>query len=262
MELVKKILLYEIHNTIRSKWVILYTFFFFLVGYGLFTFSGDVNKAYISLMNIIIIVIPLVSIIFGSIYFYNSREFIEMMLSQPINRKSLYLGIFLGTAIPLSAGFAIGFSTPFILFGKISEQIDGFILLLLIGVLLTFIFIALSFLISVRQDDKSKGLGFAILIWLVLSVVYDGIVLLIIYNFQDYPLEKAMIVLSALNPIDLGRILFLMKFDIAALMGYTGAVFQRFFGSSLGVVVSVLCLLAWIIIPFILSSRFFRKKDF
>ena len=262
MKLVKKILLYEIHNTIRSKWVILYTFFFFLVGYGLFTFSGDVNKAYISLMNINIIVIPLVSIIFGSIYFYNSREFIEMMLSQPIDRKSLYLGIFLGTAIPLSAGFAIGFSIPFILFGKISEQMGGFILLLLIGMLLTFIFIALSFLISVKQDDKSKGLGFAILIWLVLAVVYDGIVLLIIYNFQDYPLEKAMLVLSALNPIDLGRILFLMKFDIAALMGYTGAVFQRFFGSSLGVVVSVLCLLAWIAIPFFLSNRIFMKKDF
>lgn len=262
MKLVKKILLYEIHNTIRSKWVILYTFFFFLVGYGLFTFSGDVNKAYISLMNIIIIVIPLVSIIFGSTYFYNSREFIEMMLSQPIDRKSLYLGIFLGTAIPLSAGFAIGFSLPFILFGKVSEQIEGFFLLLLIGILLTFVFIALSFLISVKQDDKSKGLGLAILIWLILAVVYDGIVLVVIYYFQDYPLENAMIVLSALNPIDLGRILFLMKFDIAALMGYTGAVFQRFFGSSLGVVVSVLCLLAWIVTPFFLSSRFFKKKDF
>ncbi|MBE0571380.1 MAG: ABC transporter permease subunit [Ignavibacteriaceae bacterium] len=262
MKLVKKILLYEIHNTIRSKWVILYTFFFFLVGYGLFTFSGDVNKAYISLMNIIIIVIPLVSIIFGSIYFYNSREFIEMMLSQPIDRKSLYIGIFLGTAIPLSAGFGIGFSLPFILFGKVSEQIEGFFLLLLIGILLTFVFIALSFLISVKQDDKSKGLGLAILIWLILAVVYDGIVLLVIYYFQDYPLENAMIVLSAFNPIDLGRILFLMKFDIAALMGYTGAVFQRFFGSPLGVIVSIICLLAWIVIPFFLSHRFFKKKDF
>jgi len=262
MNLVKKILLYEFHNTIRSKWVVLYTFFFFLVGYGLFTFSGDVNKAYISLMNIIIIVIPLVSVIFGSIYFYNSREFIEMMLSQPIDRKSLFLGIFLGTAIPLSGGFALGFSIPFILFGKVSEQIDGFILLLLIGVLLTFIFIALSFLISVKQDDKSKGLGLAILIWLVLAVVYDGIVLLLIYNFQDYPLEKAMLVLSVLNPIDLGRILFLMKFDITALMGYTGAVFQRFFGSSLGEIVSFICLLAWIFVPFFFSHKFFKKKDF
>ncbi len=128
--------------------------------------------------------------------------------------------------------------------------------------LLTFIFIALSFLISVKQDDKSKGLGLAILIWLVLAVVYDGFVLLIIYNFQDYPLENTMIVLTALNPIDLGRILFLMKFDIAALMGYTGAVFQRFFGSSLGMIISVICLLAWIIFPFVLSSRSFKKKDF
>ena len=71
-----------------------------------------------------------------------------------------------------------------------------------------------------------------------------------------------MIILSALNPIDLGRILFLMKFDIAALMGYTGAVFQRFFGSELGVIISVFCLLVWIIVPFFLSSRFFKKKDF
>jgi Cu-processing system permease protein len=185
-----------------------------------------------------------------------------MMLSQPIDRKSLFLGIFLGTAIPLSGGFALGFSVPFILFGKVTEQIDGFILLLLIGVLLTFIFTALSFLISVKQDDKSKGLGFAILIWLVLAVVYDGFVLLIIYNFQDYPLENAMIILSALNPIDLGRILFLMKFDIAALMGYTGAVFQRFFGSSLGIIISVICLVLWIVIPFFFSSRFLKKKDF
>jgi Cu-processing system permease protein len=262
MKLVKKILLYELHNTIRNKWVLLYTFFFFLVGYALFTFSGDVNKAYISLMNIIIIIIPLVSIIFGSIYFYNSREFIEMMLSQPIDRKSLFLGIFLGTAIPLAAGFAIGFAIPFILFGKVSQQIDGFIILLVIGVMLTFIFVAISFLISVLQDDKSKGLGFAIIIWLILAVVYDGLVLYIIYYFQEYPLESAMIALSILNPIDLGRILFLMKFDIAALMGYTGAVFHRFFGSYTGIIISFLCLLFWIIIPLTLSSRLFKRKDF
>ncbi len=262
MKLVKKILLYEVHNTIRSRWVIFYTFFFFLVGYALFTFSGEVSKAYISLMNIVLIIIPLISVIFGSIYFYNSREFIEMMLSQPIDRKSLFLGIFLGVAIPLSAGFALGFSIPFLLFGKVTEQLTGFLLLLLLGMLLTFIFIALSFLISVKQDDKSKGLGLAILIWLILAVVYDGIVVMIIYFFQDYPLENTMIILSATNPIDLGRILFLMKFDIAALMGYTGAVFQRFFGSSLGMIISISCLLIWVLLPFVLSSRFFNKKDF
>ncbi len=262
MKLVRKILKYEIHNTIRSKWVILYSIFFFAVGYSLFSFSGDVNKAYISLMNVIIIIIPLVSLIFGSVYFYNSREFIEMMLSQPINRKSLFTGIYFGTSVPLSAGFILGILVPFILFGNIDQQFDGIILLLAIGVFLTFIFTAIAFLISVLQDDKAKGLGFAILIWLILAVVYDGLVLFIVYYFDEYPLEKVMIALSIINPIDLGRLLFLIKFNISALMGYTGAVFQQFFGSILGIIISLFFLIVWIIVPFFLGSFYFKKRDF
>lgn len=262
MKLIGKILRYEIHNTIRSKWVILYSLFFFIVGYSLFTFSGDVNKAYISLMNIIVFVIPLVSLIFGSIYLYNSREFIEMMLSQPIDRKSLFFGIYLGTAAPMAAGFSVGLIIPFFLFGKIQQQLDGVFILLFIGSVLTFVFIAISFFISILQDDKAKGLGFSILLWLILSVIYDGVVLFIVYAFADYPLEKVMIALSIINPIDLGRILFLIKFNISALMGYTGAVFQQFFGSSLGFIISVASLIIWIIIPLLFSTRLFRKKDF
>jgi len=262
MRLVKKILKYEFHNTIRNKWVIFYTLFFFLVGYFLFSFSGDVNKAYISLMNIIIIVIPLVSLIFGSIYLYNSREFIEMMLSQPIDRRSLFTGIYFGTSVPLSAGFVIGISLPFLLFGNVNRQYEGIAVLLLIGVALTFTFTAIAFLVSVLQDDKAKGLGFSILLWLILAVVYDGLVLLIVYYFAEYPLEKVMIGLSIINPIDLGRILFLIKFNISALMGYTGAVFQQFFGSSMGIIISIVCMITWIIIPLLLSTRFFKRKDF
>jgi Cu-processing system permease protein len=262
MNLVAKILKYEIHNTIRSKWVILYTLFFFLVGYSLFSFSGDVNKAYISLMNIVIIIIPLVSLIFGSIYLYSSREFIEMMLSQPIDRKSLFIGIYFGTSIPLSAAFVTGILVPFILFGKVAGQIDGLAVLLLTGIALTFIFTALSFLISVIQDDKAKGLGFSILLWLILAVVYDGLVLFIVYYFEEYPLEKIMVALSIINPIDLGRILFLIKFDVSALMGYTGAIFKEFFGGFPGMIISSFFMILWIVIPLLLSTRYFKRKDF
>ena len=184
------------------------------------------------------------------------------MLSQPIDRKSLFTGIYFGTSVPLAAGFVVGISIPFILFGNVSQQYEGITVLLLIGIALTFIFTAIAFLISVSQDDKAKGLGFSILLWLILAVVYDGFVLFIVYYFAEYPLEKIMIALSIINPIDLGRILFLIKFNIAALMGYTGAVFQRFFGSSLGMIISFACLFIWIVIPLLLSNRFFKKKDF
>lgn len=262
MKLVKKILRYEIHNTIRSKWIIFYAFFFFVVGYSLFAFSGDVNKAYISLMNIVLIVIPLVSLIFGSIYLYNSREFVEMMLSQPIDRRSLFLGIYFGTSIPLSLAYSIGMFLPFILFGKVNQQFEGVLFLLLIGIALTFVFTAIAFLITVLQDDKAKGLGFSILIWLILTVIYDGLVLLVVYYFEDYPLEKVMIALSLINPIDLARILFLIEFNFSALMGYTGAVFQNFFGSFFGVLFSAFFLVLWIIIPLFFSTKSFLKKDF
>jgi Cu-processing system permease protein len=53
-----------------------------------------------------------------------------------------------------------------------------------------------------------------------------------------------------------------MQFDFAALMGYTGAVFERFFGGPLGTIVSLTVLLTWAATPFYLGMRLFTRKDF
>src|SRR3989304_1034258 len=98
------------------------------------------------------------------------------------------------------------------------------------------------------------------MIWVLLAVIYDGLILLVVYFFEDYPLEKVMIGLSITNPIDLARIIFLIKFNISALMGYTGAVFQNFFGSMLGIFISIFFLLIWIVVPIFLSTKSFRKR--
>jgi Cu-processing system permease protein len=172
------------------------------------------------------------------------------------------MGIYFGTTIPLASSYTIGMLLPFVLFSKITEQFEGVFILLIIGVVLSFVFTAISFLITILQDDKAKGLGYSILIWLVLAVVYDGIILLVVYYLEEYPLENAMIVMSVINPIDLARILFILHFNISALMGYTGAVFERFFGGAVGVIISSLFLLLWMIVPLILSTKYFQKKDF
>ncbi len=262
MKLINKIFRYELSNVLRSKWIIFYTLFFLVVSYSLFAFTGNNSKAILSLMNIVIIIIPLVSIIFGTMYLYNSREFVEMMLCQPIDRKSLFFGIYSGTAVPLSLSFVSGVIIPFLLRGNVQNQFGLLMLLLITGVLLTFIFTSVSFLISLKNNDKVKGLGFSILIWLLMSIIYDSIILLVIYIFQDYPVENSVIVLSLINPVDLGRIFFLLKFDISALMGYTGAVFQKFFGNTAGIIVSFISLILWIILPQFFAFRNFKRKDF
>jgi Cu-processing system permease protein len=45
-------------------------------------------------------------------------------------------------------------------------------------------------------------------------------------------------------------------------MGYTGAVFQRFFSGASGVALASTALAAWMVVPLGLSARLFRRKDF
>ena len=80
--------------------------------------------------------------------------------------------------------------------------------------------------------------------------------------FNNYPLEKVVLILSALNPIDLARVMVLLKLDISALMGYSGATFQHFFGSSAGTLFSLLFLVLWIVFPLFISLRVFNRKNF
>jgi Cu-processing system permease protein len=129
------------------------------------------------------------------------------------------------------------------------------------GVLLTIIFVAIAMFAAVITRDKAKGIGISIFLWLFFALLFDGIILFILFQFQDYPLEKFMIIASACNPIDLSRIMILLKMDISALMGFTGAVFRDFFGSQSGFVIAIGILLSWIIIVFWLSLRKFDRKD-
>lgn len=262
MNKISKILKFELRNLIQSKWIIFYTIFFAAISYSLFLFSSDPGKAFISLMNIVLIVIPLVSLVFGAVYIYNSREFIETVLTQPVKRPVLFFGIYLGLAGSLSAAFVVGILIPYLLIAFRSTAFSDLFLTLAIGIALTFIFTAIASLVVVLQDDKAKGLGLLIFIWLFTAIIYDGLVFFILQYFEEYPLEKVMIGMSLINPLDLARMIFLMKFNIAALMGYTGAVFQKFFGSSFGILLASFFMLLWIFIPFFFASRSFSKKDF
>ena len=262
MKLISKIIKFELNNTMRSKWVIVYSVFFLVLTYLLFNFERDADKAALSLMNIVLLVIPLISIIYGTMYVYNSIDYIQMVLCQPIDRKSLFVGLFLGNSIPLALGFLSGTFLGVILNGISFVTVFPLLILIILGVILTFIFTSIAFLTALKFNDKARGLGASILIWLMLAVVYDGIVLFIIYIFREYPIENFVIVLSLLNPIDLGRIFFILDFNISALMGYTGALFQKFFGSTFGSIISISVMVIWFTIPLLFGLRSFNKKDF
>ncbi|MCX6163404.1 MAG: ABC transporter permease subunit [Ignavibacteriae bacterium] len=238
--------------------MITYTLVLFGVSSGLVYFSHDETKSISSILNVVLIIVPLVSTLFGAMHYYNSKEFIQMLLTQPVKRKEIFKAEYSGISISLSLAFLIGVILPLSFYG-ISK---AFVFLLITGIFLSFIFSALALLFSISIEDKVKGIGVLLFLWLFFSVLFDGLILIVYFTFGSYPLEKFTIIMTLLNPVDISRIMILLNLDLSALLGYTGATFLKFFGSFAGLSVTISSLFAWLVIPVILANRKFKKKDF
>ncbi len=258
-----KILKYSFYDLMRSRWSYVYFVFYLFLGFVLLFLNNDVNKAVITLLNIIIVLTPLIGTIFGVMYYYSSKEFTELLLAQPIKRSKIFMGQYLGISLSLTLSLVLGLGIPFVLYGLFrSTAIFNFGLLLVVGSFLNFIFVALSYNIALSTENKIKGFGYAILMWLFLAVIYDGIFLISLVMFNEYPLDKFSLIATMFNPIDLSRILILLKLDISALLGYTGAVFRKFFGTNTGMILSMSVLIFWVLIPVFGMHRKLKRKDF
>lgn len=252
-----KLTRYVLYDIMRNKIVLLYAVFLLVITMGLFQLEENPSKAILSLLTIVLTVLPLVSLIFTTIHYYNSYEFIELMLAQPLSRTRVLFSEFGGLCFSLLGAFWIGVGVPVLIY---SPDNTGFSLLMT-GSLLTVIFISMALFTSVRSRDKARGIGLALMLWFYFTLIYDGLLLLLLFSLSDYPMEKTTLLLSALNPVDLARIFIMLKMDVSVLMGYTGAVYKAFFGSTYGALFTILVLLVWALIPLWFSKRRFIKKD-
>lgn len=244
-------------DILKNRIVAVYTLLLAALSWSMFALEDNSSKGLLSLMNIILLVVPLVSVIFSTIYNYNNAEFIELLLSQPISRKLIWRNLFFGLSASLMLAFFVGAGIPLLIFTPLALACT----MILTGMILTMVFAALAFLSCSISRDKAKGIGITIVLWLFYSVLFDGLVLFLTFQFADYPIEKMMIGVSLLNPVDTARILILLQLDVSALMGYTGAVFREFFGTMGGIVISVCTMLMWVWLPYYISLRRFSKKD-
>jgi len=254
MNRIIKIILLDI---LKNKIVLAYTLILAVLSWSSFALEDNSAKGILTILNVILFTVPLVSILFSTIYLYNSSEFIELLLSQPVKRKKIWLSLFFGLSLAMVLAFFVGAGIPLLV-----NSPDGVgLMMLVIGCLISIVFVALAFLSSIMTRDKAKGIGIAIMTWLYFALLFDGIVLFLLFQFSDYPIENAMVGVTALSPIDLARIQILLHLDVSAMMGYTGAIFKDFFGTTLGLIVSFLLLCLWVIVPFFISLRKFNRKD-
>ena len=252
-----RIVRFIILDILKNKIVLAYTILLAAFAWSTFSLEDNHAKGTLTLLNIVLLIVPLVAILFSTIYIYNSAEFIELLTSQPIHRKKIWLSLFAGLSISFVIAFLIGAGLPLFIF---SDTIIA-LMMTIIGVLISLVFVAIAFLSSILSRDKAKGIGVSILLWLYFALLFDGLMLFLLFQFSEYPVEKMMVGITATSPIDLARILILLHLDISAMMGYTGAIFKAFFGTTSGLIIAFSLLLLWIVIPFLISLIIFKKKD-
>ncbi|MBL7925125.1 MAG: ABC transporter permease subunit [Bacteroidia bacterium] len=252
-----RLLKYVLLDILKNRMMVFYTLFLLAVSFGLFTMSGDPVKGLASLLNIVLMVTPLLSIIFATIYFYNSYEFIELLSSQPIRRNTILFSQYFGLCISLLLSLLLGVGIPVLIFAPLKQ---GLILLAAAGGL-TMSFVSLALLSALLTRDKARGIGLSILLWFYFTILYDALMLMVMFAFIDYPMESTTMLMLSLNPIDLARVVVLLQLDISALMGYTGAMMQDILGKSWGVMAATGIMILWIVLPLAIAVRKFKRRD-
>ncbi|GAB3428745.1 ABC transporter permease subunit [Niabella aquatica] len=252
-----RILKYVAIDILKNRVVIVYAVMLALFSWSAFSLENNSTKGVLTVLNIILLTVPLMSVLFTTIYVYNSNEFIELLVSHPVKRSKIWKALFTGLSLSMVVAYMIGAGIPLLIFANW----DIALIMITAGSLLSVIFVAIAFLSSILTRDKAKGIGISIMLWLYFALLFDGLVLFIFFQFADYPVEKMVVMLSALSPVDLCRILILLRLDVSAMMGYTGAIFKSFFGTNAGLVLSFTLLVLWVIVPFYISVRKFKKKD-
>lgn len=254
---------FEFHENIRNRWLFIYGLSFLIFG-GLITYLGaaDPLRASASLLNLVLLLVPLFSLVFGSLSFSESLSFHEVLVALPITRRDIFLGKWLGLGTGLSLSFLLGMGIGSLLQMNVAQAgFDSYALLLLLGVLLTFVFLSVAFLVVNLAKRRELIFGWMLLLWFFAFVLYDVLLMEIVLLFGDYPLELPMLFLVLLNPVDLARVILLLHIDLSAMMGYSAAIFQKILGHKTGIGIGSLVLLLWAFIPFWLGLKSFQKRD-
>jgi Cu-processing system permease protein len=247
----------------RNRWVLAYALVLTLLTEALFRLTGSGPRTLTSLLNLVLLLVPLVTSVFGIVYWHAAREFTELLLAQPVIRRGLWWGLYLGLVLPLVGAACLGLAAPMLWHRAFdAETVSLWLLYAGATAALTACFGAVALWIGVRTDDRLRGLGLVLGVWFAAAIAYDGLIVWFATAYSDWPLERPMLLAMLANPVDLARTALVLRLDRAALFGYTGAVLARTLGGPAGLVVSGAGLALWVAVPVWLALRAFRRKDF
>jgi Cu-processing system permease protein len=260
----------ELSDKLKSRWVIVigtgFAAFTMVISYFGGATSGvtgfrDMDATIASLTSLVTYFIPILALTLGGgiIADEHDRGTLDIFLAAPITPAEFIFGKFLGLALALSiALFAgLGVSGFVLLIHSGMKAFFSYGLFMLNSAVLGFIFLSVSFLVSVLFRERAKVIAFTVFLWLFFSVLYDlGLIGLLIVTKGTIGNDIFSAFLT-LNPVDVYRILnFLSIGELKVFLGLVSVELPAYMKSPVLWAVS----LAWMLLPLVMSYRFFKKR--
>lgn len=264
---------HELMINMRNKWTLIFAVVFavLVVGISYFGivaegFSGMENftRTSASMLNLVLYLVPLVSLTMGTLSFTGDNAIVELLFAQPVSRLEVLLGklagLFSSLSISMMAGFLAAGSV--ILSFNGTDGLLAYASFVLLSLVLALIFLCLAAAIAAANRRMSKAFGVSLFLWFFFVLFYDllalGTTVLLSGQSSNYFLFASLFG----NPVDMVRVATLIILDNVTIFGAAGAALLRFLG---GPVASLILLVGglglWIAAPLCVAQILIQRQD-
>jgi Cu-processing system permease protein len=265
---------YELLLAVRSRWLQIFAAVFAalalaVAGSGYILSGGhgvqDFSRTAVSLVQIVLLLVPLASLVFGGLALTPDRGAAELIYSQPVSRRIVLLGRLLGVWIALAAAELLGFGVAGIVVQS-QAGVDGvwrFLTVVITAVGVTAIFLGIAAAIASRsQGRRTRVLAVALVAWFVCVLLFDVAALGAASLLRSGAASRLLIVATLINPIDAARTGALLAIDGTSAFGAASLALLRFTGGLSGAFGAIaLSLMLWLIAPVWLAARSISRAD-
>ena len=261
----------EARESVKNRWFVLYTVSFSALAVlilsiapekGALSGGAGYGRTAASLVNLVLLFVPLISLITGATGIAGEREngTLQYLLSHPVTKAEVFAGKFIGIFIPICLSISLGFGLAGVGVALRGGSGDGagFLLTALFSALLAASLLSVGLLVSVYSRKAARATGVAVFLWLLFIILGD---LGIMGTAAAMELGiRQVFVLALLNPAEVFKIASVLvlspRYEI---LGPVGVYAVRTFGRD-GIVLLLVSIMAlWTLAPFALALASFSK---
>jgi Cu-processing system permease protein len=265
----------ELRLAVRSRWMQVFVAVFAALalavamsGYVLSGGSGmqDFARTSASLLQLVILLVPLTALVFGVIAAAPERGDAELLFSQPVARRTVLAGKVLGVFVALAAAELVGFSVAgLVVFSQAgSDGLPGFVGVAAGALALTAMFLSLAAAVAAggTSERRAHHLATTLVVWLGTVVLFDIAALGVASLLPTTVASRLLIVSAIVNPVDAVRTGTLLAVEGTTAFGAASLAFLRVTGGAAWAAAWLTLSIAfWIVAPFGLASIKIERAD-